>query len=105
MPVIQRTGAAEILASGDPVATGTYEATLDRSVPAVGTARRTTAKGVIRLRSRETALRAMVGRLVRVRFDWRVELPIEVTLYVPAAGFIAFTCSDASELDVDAAAI
>lgn len=104
MPVVQRTGAAEILASGEPVATGTYEVTLDRSVPAVGTARRTSAKGVIRLRSRETAHRAMLGRSVRVRFDWRVELAVEVTLYVPAAGFIAFTCSDASELDVDAAA-
>jgi hypothetical protein len=41
----------------------------------------------------------MAGRAVRVRFDWRVELPVEVTLYVPAAGFIAFTCSDATALD------
>jgi hypothetical protein len=86
------------------VATGTYEITLDRTVSAVGSARSTTAKGVIRLRSRESAHRAMVGRSVQVRFDWKVELPVEVTLYVPAAGFIAFTCSDASELDGDGTA-
>ena len=84
--------------SGEPVATGTYEVTLDQSVPAVGTARHTSAKGVIRLRHGETAHRAMAGRSVRVRFDGRVELPVEVTLYVPAAGFIAFTSSDASPI-------
>ena len=98
MPFIQRAGAAEIILSGEPVATGTYEVTLDQSVPALGTARRTTAKGVIRLRHGETAHRAMAGRSVQVRFDEKVELPVEVTLYVPAAGFIAFTCSDASPI-------
>jgi len=98
VPVIQRTGAAEIILSGEPVAAGIYEVTLDQSVPAVGTVRRTTAKGVIRLRHGEMAHRAMAGRSVRVRFDERVELPVEVTLYVPAAGFIAFTCSDAAPM-------
>jgi hypothetical protein len=97
LPVIQRTGAAEIIASGESVATGTYEATLDQTVPTLGTGR-TSAKGVIRLRFGQNAHRAMTGRSVRVRFDWRVELPVEVTLYVPAAGFIAFTCSDASPI-------
>jgi len=84
--------------SGEPVATGTYEVTLDQTVPAMGTARRTSAKGVIRLRFGDFAHRAMTGRSVRIRFDARVELPVDVTLYVPAAGFIAFTCSDASPM-------
>jgi hypothetical protein len=98
VPVIQRTGAAEIILSGESVATGTYEVTLDQSVPTMGTARRTSAKGVIRLRFGDNAHRAMTGRTVRVRFDGTVELPVDVTLYVPAAGFIAFTCSEASGL-------
>ena len=98
MPVIQRTGAAEILASGESVATGTYEVTLDQSVPAIGAERRTSARGVIRLRLGNAAHRAMAGRSVQVRFDWRVEMPVEVTLFVPAAGFIAFTCAEASAL-------
>ena len=40
----------------------------------------------------------MGARSVTVRFDKRVELPVSVHLYVPAAGFLAFTCTEASAL-------
>ena len=40
----------------------------------------------------------MGARSVSIRFDQRVELKVSVHLYVPAAGFIAFTCAEASAI-------
>jgi hypothetical protein len=88
--IIEQTGLAEILLPDNTSATGSYHLVIEPSA--------TLAKGVLRLDDGQEAHTAMGARNVTIRFDKRVELPVSVHLYVPAAGFIAFTCPEASAL-------
>ena len=90
MRIIEKTGLAEILLPDNSSATGSYHVVIEPSA--------TLAKGVLRLDEGQAAHTAMGARSVRIRFDKRVELPVSVHLYVPGAGFIAFTCPEASAL-------
>ena len=90
MRVIQKTGIAEVLLPDNTTATGSYVVIFE---PAA-----TMAKGVLRLDEGQAAHTAMGPRTVTVRFDRRTELQVSIHLFVPAAGFIAFTCLEAQEL-------
>ena len=90
MRVIEKTGVAEVLLPDHTTATGSYHVVIEPSA--------TLARGVLRLDDGQIADTAMGARSVTVRFDKRVELPVSVHLFVPAAGFIAFTCPEASAL-------
>jgi hypothetical protein len=88
--VIQKSGTAEALLPDDTTATGSYVVVFEPSA--------TTAKGVLRLDDGQAVHMAMGPRVVTMRFDHRTELRVDVHLFVPAAGFIAFTCLEAQEL-------
>jgi hypothetical protein len=88
--IIEKTGVAEVLLPDHTIATGSYHVVIEPTA--------TLARGVLRLDDGQIAHTAMGARSVTVRFDKRVELPVSVHLYVPAAGFIAFTCPEASAL-------
>ena len=90
MRIIEKTGLAEVLLPDSTRATGSYHLVVE---PAA-----TLAKGVVRLDQGQQAHAAMGARSVSIRFDQRVELKVSVHLYVPAAGFIAFTCAEASAI-------
>jgi hypothetical protein len=88
--IIEKSGLAEVLLPDNSSATGSYHLVIE---PAA-----TFAKGVVRLDQGQRAHTAMGARSVNIRFDQRVELKVSVHLYVPAAGFIAFTCAEASAI-------
>ena len=93
MQTIERTGVAEVLLPDDTTAPGTYHVVIERSA--------TVAKGIIRLEEGHSAPRVMGARRVRVRFNGKTELLVSVYLYIPAAGFIAFTSPEAAALTLE----
>jgi hypothetical protein len=88
--VIQKSGIAEVLLPDNTTATGSYVVVFEPTA--------TTAKGVLRLDDGQAAHTAMGPREVTMRFDRKMDLRVNVHLFVPAAGFIAFTCLEAQEL-------
>jgi hypothetical protein len=89
--VIQKTGIAEVLLPDNTTATGSYVVVFEPSA--------TRAKGVLRLDDSQAAAHtAIAPRVVTVRFDGKTELRVNVHLFVPAAGFMVFTCLEAQEL-------
>ena len=88
--VIEKTGLAQVLLPDNRSATGSYHLVIEPTA--------SFAKGVVRLDQGQQAHATLGARCVRIRFDQRVELQVSVHLYVPAAGLIAFTCTEASAI-------
>jgi hypothetical protein len=87
-------GVAEVLLDDSVLATGQYHLVLEHPDEAGEPAAGPRARGTIRLDQGSGTHRAMSAPAVRIRLDHATELVAEVHLYVPGAGFVAFTCSD-----------
>ena len=98
-------GFAEILLGNSVLATGSCHLVVEklrsRGATPEGNGHDvlTGARGTIRLDKGESVPGTVADGPVRIRLVGTVELMVDVHLLVPAAGFLAFTCSDVAGVE------